>query len=391
MWAAIAASSLGDGIFSVALPLLALEYTRSPLAISGVMVAGELPVVVAALPFGTLADRVNRRRLIVAIELTRFLFLALFSIFIILGVGRLPLIYLAAFLLGGLNIAFDVVVNASVPSVVPSRDLVRANAHLLNAELTSENLVGQALGGVAMTVSLSLPFVADAMAMAGSAALLNSAVPDSELAPPEHSAWHDSLEGLRWFVANPLLRLLTSLIASLAFCQGIVFGLLALYARQELQLGNGAYGLLLAAASIGTIFGGIVAPRLYSRLGSGMVIPTAGLAVAGAYLVLAFTHSPLLACAALLIQEFFVIVGNTASRSIRQLVVPDDMQGRAASANTMLIVGCFPIGALFGGAVAGATDIKTAFLMAAILQAGFVACVGPRLVRRTRTRSLTPS
>lgn len=384
LWTAIAASSLGDGIFSVALPLLALQFTRNPLAISCLVVAGQVPVVVAALPFGTLADRLNRRRLIVAIEVARFVLLGAFGMVIVLKRDNLATIYCAAFLLGGLNIAFDVVGNACVPSMVRQEDLVRANAHLVNAEMTAENLIGQAVGGAAMAISRSLPFVADAVALAGSAAILTGAVPDNERAGDESSAWTDLCQGLRWFVANPLVRLLTSLVASLAFCQGMVLGLLALYARENLHLGSTGYGLLLAVASIGTVVGGIAARRIHDRLGSGTTILTAGVLFGSAYPILALTHSALVAAVALLFQEAAVIVGNIASRSLRQRVVPLEMQGRAASANSVVILSCIPLGSLLGGLVAGAAGVSAAFMTAALLQFALLGLIGPRLLTRIR-------
>lgn len=384
LWSAIAASSLGDGIFSVALPLLALRFTRSPIAISFVVIAGQVPVVISALPIGTLADRLNRHRLIVLIEVLRFLVLGLFGLLILLGRGSLAAIYFAAFLLGGLNIAFDVVANACVPSMVHHDDLVKANAHLVNAEMTAENLIGQAVGGVAMALSRSLPFLADAAMLAGSAVVLNGAVPDNEGSREGSSAWKDLTDGLRWFIGNPLVRLLTALIASLAFCQGMVLGLLALYSKERLHLGNGGFGLLLAVASIGTVLGGLAARRIHDRLGSGPTILVAGILFGSAYPVLAVTHSSLVAAGALLVQEASVIVGNIASRSLRQRTVPADMQGRAASANSVVILSCIPLGGLLGGLVASASGLSAAFITAAVLQFGLLAIIGPRLMARIR-------
>jgi MFS family permease len=384
LWTAIAASSLGDGIFTVALPLLALRITRSPLAISGILIASRIPVVLAALPVGTLADRVNRRRLIVAIEMTRFVLLGAFGVLILLGRVNLALIYLTAFVMGGLNIAFDVVGSASLPAMVERDNLVRANAHLLNAEMTAENLVGQALGGAAFAVARSLPFIADAASLAASAALLNGAIADSKPAVAGSSAWQDLREGLRWFLGHSLLRQLTIVIASLAFCQGIVLGLLAIYARQQLHLSGTGYGLLLAVAGIGTVIGGLTASRLYDRLGSGPTILVAAVIFGSAYPILAFTHSAVVAAGALLAQEAFVIIGNTASRSLRQRVVPAEIQGRAASANFMIVLSCVPLGALLGGLVAGAFGLRTTFMTAAILQAALLAAAGPRLLARIR-------
>lgn len=380
LWTATTASSLGDGVFSVALPLLALRYTRAPIAISGVVIAGQIPAVLSSLPVGTLADRLNRRRMILSIEGARFALLAAFGALVLLGRADLMLIYCAAFLLGGLNTAFDVVANACLPSMVDRSDLVRANAHLLNAELTAENLVGQALGGAALAVSRALPFVADAISRAVSAVILNRAVPDNHPDQPPEPAWRDLVEGMRWFGGNRLLRLLTAVIGSLAFCQGIVLGLLALYAKTNLRLSDSGYGLLLALASIGTVVGGLAATRTHSRFGPGRTILLAGSLFGAAYPVLAVTHSPLIAAAALFLQEAAVLVGSTAARSLRQGAVPDHMQGRAASANFVVTMSCYPAGGLIGGVVAAAVGVSAAFMTAAIVQVALLAITGPRLL-----------
>lgn len=384
MWAAMASSSMGDGIFFVALPLLALQYTRSPLSIAGIVIAAQVPAIFAALPVGTLADRLNRRRLILTIQAARFAILTAFSLVTLVGAGNLTLIYLTAFALGGLNISFDVVGSSSLPFLVRSENLVQANAHLLNADMTAENMVGPALGGVAFAAARSLPFIADAVSLAGAALLLRGAVPDTEPEPTTSTAWEDLRQGVRWFLGNPLLRQLTAVIGSLAFCQGMVIGLLVLYAREQLHLSSAGYGLLLAVAAIGTVIGGLIARPVHDVLGAGGTLIGSAIAFGIAYPVLAVTHSAVLACAFLFVQEMAVIVGNTASRSLRQRVVPPEMQGRAASANSMVIMCCVPLGSLLGGAIAATSGLTTTFVAAGLIQAVLLVLSGPRLLARIR-------
>lgn len=384
MWASVATSSAGDGIFLVALPLLALQYTRNPLAISGIVIAGKVPAILAAMPAGTLADRLNRRRLIVVIQAARFAILAAFAMVTISGAGSLLFIYCTAFALGGLTISFDVVAGSSLPFLVKEENLVQANAHLMNATLTAEDMVGPALGGVAFAAVRSLPFIADAMSLATSTLLLRGAIPDTDPEPATSTAWEDLKTGFRWFIVHPLLRQLTAVIGSLALCQGMVIGLLVLYAKQQLHLSSGGYGLLLSVAAIGTVVGGLIARRIHDRLGPGGTIIAAAIAFGLPYPVLASTHSALLACGCLLTQNAAVIVGNTASRSLRQRVVPSEMQGRAASANSMVIMCCVPLGGLLGGAIAATAGLTAAFVAAGATQAALLIVSGPPLLARIR-------
>jgi predicted MFS family arabinose efflux permease len=381
LWTALAVSSVGDGMFAVALPLLALQYTRNPLAVSAVMVSQLMPALLLGLPIGTLADRVNRRSLIVAVEIVRFAALAVFGTTLLLGRGDLQLVYATAFLLGLLDLTFDVVCGASLPSIVKERDLVKANARLMNAELTSENLLGQALGGAALAISRSLPFLADAVSFIFSAILVNAAIPDTKPDTTRSTAWQDLREGLRWFIGHGSLRLLTAVVASFAFCQAVVFGVLALYAREQLHLSSGGYGLLLALSSAGLVIGAGIAPGVHDRMGSGKTILIAGVVAAASYPALAVTKSAAVATVALLAETAMVIMGNVAARSLRQRLVPPAMQGRATSAYMTIIRGSLPIGALAGGLIASAEGTRGAFLFAGALQFGFLVVVAPTLLR----------
>lgn len=380
MCSAVGISSVGDGLFQIALPLLALQYTRSAIAISVVLIAGRAPALLVGLPTGALADRLNRRPLIVAIEIIRFVALGLFALALAIGQGSLPAIYLTAFVMGGLNVAFDVVCGASLPSIVRPEQLVRANAHLLNAENTSENLIGQALGGVALAAGRGVPFLADAATFVASAALLSGAVPNNDARTSESTAWHDLLEGLRWFVRQPVLLLMTAVVATFAFCQSMVFGVLALYGKQELHLTATAYGLMLALSSAGLVLGALLAPWLHDRLGSVPTLIAAGVLAAASYPVLAVTHSVFVATAALLVETAMVIMGQTASRSLRQLLTPAEMQGRAASAFGCTITACPLVGALLGGVLVSLQGLRGAFLTAGLIQVAILAVLGPRLL-----------
>jgi MFS family permease len=388
VWAATGVSSVGDGMVLVALPLLALTYTRSPVAVAGVLVAGRLPAIFVALPAGAIADRVNRRRLVVAIEAARFAVLAAFGMSVVTRSGGIAALYATAFLLGGLTLSFDIVSGAALPSIVGRDQLVQANAHLMNADMTGEEMVGPALGGAAFSLARSVPFLADALSFVASGVLLRRALPDNAPAPPERSIWGDLVSGLRWFVGQPVLRLMTSIITTLAFCQAMVVGVLVIYATERLHLSSAGYGLLIGVASVGDVVGAFSASRLHRRLGSGVCIALAGTIAALAYPVMALTQSAVVAAAALMAEYFAVTIGNVAARSLRQSSVPDGMQGRAASSYQLMILGTFPLGGLLGGLLAGGFGVRTTLFAAGAAQLVVVAVATPRLVSRLRAQNV---
>ena len=132
----------------VGFPLLALSFTHSAIQIAGVAAAGQFPALVVGPPAGHLADRLNRRRLLIVVELLRFAVLGAFAALVAGGLDSLWVLYLAAFLLGSLTMAFDSATAACVPTIVPPDLLVRGNSHLTAVDVTGEEMVGQALGGV---------------------------------------------------------------------------------------------------------------------------------------------------------------------------------------------------------------------------------------------------
>lgn len=384
LWSALGVSSVGDGMIEVALPLLSLQFTHNAMAVSGVLVCQQLPGLLATLPVGTLADRTNRRMLIVSIEILRFILLGAFGSVILLHRDGLVLIYVTAFLLGALAVAFDVVCGSSLPSIVAPGKLVRANAHLINVEQTAEDMVGRSLGGAAFALARSVPFLVDAATFVASALLLRTAIPDNKPKASDTSPWQDLLEGIRWFTRQSVLRLVASVVASFAFCQAIVFSVLVLYGRETLHLSGTEYGLMLGLASIGVVVGSLVASPIHDRIGAGWTLVTTGVISALAYPLLAATHSVLIATLGLLLETAMVLVGKTGARSLRQRLVPDDMQARAASAYAFIILGSIPLGGLVGGALVTAEGIRGAFVSAGVVQFVVLALVGRPLLRKLR-------
>ena len=380
LWLATGVSSVGDGMVLVAFPLLALTLTRYPLSIAGVAVAGRLAALLVALPVGALVDRVDRRRLVMAVEGLRAVTMAGFGASVLTRQDTLAGIYLAAFLLGGLTVALDVISAACLPALVDDEDLVGANARLLTAELTGEELLGQAAGGAAFAAAAALPFLCDAASFVGSAALMAYAVPRGEKRRSDASLLSDVVAGIRWLAGDRLLRSLVVVIGCLAYCQAMVFGVMALYVTGPLHLSSAGYGLFLAVAGSGNVIGALAAGRLNRRIGGGWCIIGAGAVAVAGYLAMAVAGSALLAVIALTAETAAVLVGNTSVRSARQSAAGSGMQGRAASAFQVLVLGALPLGGLVGGVLAPVVGIRGVMVVAAGLQAVVLTVLGARLL-----------
>jgi MFS family permease len=375
-------SSVGDGLVLVAFPLLALTLTTSPVLIAGVAIAGRLPALFLSIPGGALVDRVDRRRLVTAINAVRIVALTAFTAAVLAGHDTLVALYATVFVLGTADMMFNVATQACLPVMVAADELPRANGYLATAELSGEQFIGPAVGGVALAASRALPFVADAVSFVASLFLVRSALPETIHRRHKRPFARDIKEGLVWFFHNPLLRLLAVVVASLAFCQAMVFAELVVYGTRQLHLSHAGYGLFFAVAATGNVLGSLWASRVHSRFGPARSLVGAAVLAGAAYLVLSMTSAVGLAAAVLFVEGVGVAIGNVTTLSLRQRVIPHELLGRVGAAFRLLLYGLVPIGALTGGLLTATLGVRHAFGIAGALQLILLVLAAPVLVRR---------
>lgn len=382
VWSAGTVSSLGDGLATVALPLFAATLTRNPLAISGVLFATRLPWLLVAIPAGAYVDQVDRPQLMRRMDVFRTVLLAVATLLIAFHSLGLFLLYLFALMLGVCETVFDGAAQAILPSIVHRSQLESANGWLFAGETSTEQTVGPAIGGVLFSVAASVPFAVDAASFVGSAVLLRGAgrdvdLPavrqDSSFSQSLRSLWTDAKAGVDWFRRSPPLCLVTGTVAVLAFCQAMISGLLVLYALEHLHLNGTGYGLFMGGAAVGNVAGGLLASRTVRWVGTAVVVTAAAVLAAVGYLGMAATASPYLAGGLLALEGVAVVVGNVATISYRQAVVPERLQGRIANVWRAVIYGSVPLGALGGGALASAFSLRATFWVAGGLQVALAA------------------
>jgi MFS family permease len=375
-------SAVGDGLVFVALPLLAVTLTHQPVLVAGVAVAAKLPWLLVSLPAGALADRVDRRRLAVAVEVLRAGVLAGLGVTVLVGHVSLAAIYLVAFTTGALETAFAAATRASLPHLVDPADVPRANSYLYAAETAGEQFAGPALGGVLFSVARSVPFLADAGSFAGSAVMLGVGLPRE--GPARHRSGglaQDVRVGLRWFRRHPPLQLLAVVIATFAFCQAAVLSVLVLYGQNVLHLSPSGYGLFLAVGATGDVLGSLTAHRVYRRLRAARAILGAGAAAGAGYVVLAATSTPAVAVVGYALEAVGVALGNVATMSLRYQIIPSDLFGRVNNTFRTAVLSAGLAGALAGGVVTEHSSLHATFLSAGVIQLGLVALLGGRLAR----------
>lgn len=384
LWQATAASSLGDGLTLVALPLLAASITRNPELVSAVLVVRWLPWLFLALPAGVLADRLPRRTVLAVVEVVRMGTLGVLALCVASHALNLPVLYAISFAMGACETMFAAASVAALPAIVETHEFDRANGYLFAAQSAGLTVIGPAFGGVLFAFAAALPFVIDGVSFAASACLLFLAVPMLRVRRTQTSVRTELADGVRWFVGSPALRLLTVFTTGLALCQSMVLGILVLFGLEVLHLSRAGYGYFLAVLAVGQIAGAVYASRVKERFGAGRTLVGCALLAAAGYLVAGATASIVGAGIGLAAEAIAVAVGNVVGLSLRQAIVPAHMLGRVGNAARMCIFGAIPLGAAIGGFVARHSSLRTPLILACGLQVLLVAVAGRRLCAAIR-------
>jgi MFS family permease len=381
-------SSLGDGAVLVGFPLVAASLTKDPRLVAGVAAAQRLPWLFS-LVTGALADRLDRRRLMASVEGGRMLTLLLLGA--CLGGRFHPLLalYACAFVLGTFETAFQAASNAILPSLVEPEDRAKANGNLYAVQMAAQGVAGPAVGGLLITLAISLPFLFDGVSFWLSAMLLLIALPaavrkkgpgSGSLSALTRSVLAEVHEGLSWFLGRRAVRLSALYVSALAFCQSGVLAILVLWARQDLHVSAVGYSVLIATGALGLVLAGLLTGRLYHRAGASVLLVVAGAVAAGAYVVLSLTRSPILAAAVMFCEGAAVSTGNVVNGTLRQKLIPQHLLGRVGNAMRTCIFGAMPLGALAGGLLASYMGLRATLMTAGLSQALMVAVLAPRMV-----------
>ncbi|HZA80683.1 MAG TPA: MFS transporter [Actinomycetes bacterium] len=370
---ALAASgfaNLADGVFQVALPLLAVQLTRSPVLIAGVAVAARLPWLLAPVA-GALADRLDRRETMIRANLVRTVLLGGLALAVAADVATLVMLYAVALLLGIAETLFDTSAQSLLPAIVKRDDLTRANSRLFAVELVANTFVGPPLGGLlaaaGLAIALGLPAVAY-LAGAGCLALVAGGFRAAGARPAGSTRLRDDVaEGLGYVWRHPVLRPLAIMLGVQNMALAATFAVFVLFAVDPGPMGLSAagFGILTAGLGVGSLIGTWVAVPTERRLGRARTLVVSVVLGAATQAVPAFTARPVPVAASLVVGGLSMVLWNVVTVSLRQRITPDRLLGRMNASYRLVGWGTMPIGALVGGFLAETLGLRATFAIAA--------------------------
>lgn len=377
LWTASGLSNLADGVFKIALPLLAIQFTQSPTLIAGLSFVATLPWLLFALTAGALADRLDRRRLMLIANVTRAALPALLAAVILLDLGSIWALYVAALLVGVAETVYDTSAQSIMPQVVQRDQLSRANGRLYAVELTTNQFVGPPLGGFLVAAGVIGGFVVPAalwLAAVGALFLVRGTFRIER--EQKTTLRSDIAEGMRFLYNQKILRTLAVMTGTFNFASSAAFALFVLFAvgpSSAMQLSEVGFGILLTTSALGAFVGSFLAEWAERKLGRSKSL---ALTILGGSF---FVGAPALTDNAYILGSVFFVGGalvmlwNVITVSLRQRITPNRLLGRVNSAYRLLAWGTMPLGAAAGGLIAHLLGLEAMFGIMGLLTLALLA------------------
>ena len=354
-----AVSMFGDGLALLAVPLLVLQLTRSPVAAALASLPGSLGYLVAGFPAGVLADRLDPWAILVGGDVSRALiFLVLFVLTGSPSVSPGTILGLA-FAAGAVTVFFDTALAIAVRDVFSGARLISANSWLESASQAGQIIGPGGAGLLAAAGLLHVSMLIDALTFLVSLASLAGVRRRYRAAPGPGRpavAWRALLgelgEGIRYLTATRLLA--TLLVFLLVVNLGLGADKLIIFlASDTLHLPPGQVGLVVSAGGVGGLLGAASTGLLCRWLGPLPVITLCCGASGLALLLISTAGSMPVALAGNLLYVWAIIAASVTNRSLRQVLVPRELLGRVTASWRLGGQATTLVGGVLAGAMAG--------------------------------------
>jgi MFS family permease len=359
-------NNAGDGVVVAAGPLLVASQTHDPFLVSLALLMEYLPALLFSVFTGVVADRVERRRMVIVSNLLRAVILAVLVFTIVSGTVSILLVLSVLFVLGTAENFADSASSALLPGVVKRPDLGIANSRMQGAFILLNQLIGPPIGAFLFAVGMALPFAANAAAFALGAVLISRVAISSEsviqrAAGQGSTFWSDLKEGVRWLVGHPPMRTLALTIFAFNITYGAAWSVLVLYAGEQLHMSAIGFGLLTTASALGGIIGISLYGSLERRFALGDIMRVGLVVETFTHLALALTTSAVFALVVFVVFGAHAFIWGTTATTVRQRAVPNELMGRVGGVYRLAIVGGLVIGTPLGGILASNYGITAPF------------------------------
>ncbi len=374
-------TNLGDGIALAAGPLLVASLTRDAVLVALAATVQWLPPLVFGLVAGALTDRLDRRLIVVGVDLVRAVVLAVLTLAVVTDRVSIAVVLAALFVLSTAEVFADNSSQSLLPVLVARDDLAVANSRVMTGFVTLNQLAGPPLGAALFTAGAAWAFGAQAVLVALGAVLVARVALERREEPdgPRGRLRHDVAEAFAWVRHHAAVRTLVLTIFAFNTTFGAAWSVLVLYTTRHLGLGEVGFGLVTTVSAVGGLVGTLCYGWITRRVSLGDLMRIGLVVETLTHLALALTRSPWVAMPVFFVFGAHAFVWGTTSVAVRQRAVPLALQGRVGSVNLVGTYGGLVIGSLVGGVLAQRFGVTAPFWFAFAGSAVFVVLIWRQL------------
>ena len=374
LWTGQSVSLFGSQVTRLALPFTAILTLHATPGQMGILGAVQLaPFLLLGLFVGVWVDRLHRRPILIVADIGRALLLSAIPVMALTHTLRIEYMYAVGFLLGTLELFFDVAYMSFLPSLIGREQLVDGNSMLQMSDSVAQ-VAGPGLGGALVQVlTAPLAILVDALTFLVSAISIVAigAREDAVIKDERRNVWSELREGMKLVIGNPLLRAIGGCTATLNLSANALFTVYMLYCTGTLGLKPALIGAIFAVGGLSTVAGTLLASRAAARFGVGPMLIASPFVIGLASLLIPLAGGPPLVAILLLIaaQVLFGIgrpIFDINQLSLRQAITPARLQGRVNASMLFIIWGVIPIGSLLGGLLGTTIGLRPTLTVGAI-------------------------
>lgn len=371
LWLGQLLSQIGDQALLIASLHLISQLSDSVTALLIPALSLVLPQALFGLVGGVVADRWNRRHLMIASDILRGVIVL--SLIAVPLTQHLGLLYLAVALMALVSVFFYPARNALIPNIVPLTDLWSANA-LIQGSTVLALVIGPSVAGLVIGMwGVNFAFIFDAITFFVSALAIASlgrmdtvTLSNGRTKPPA-TVRQELMEGLRFIAGHRLLKQVLALVAMATLGIASIVLLAVHHLDEALNVGALGYGFAMTTLGAGSVLGGLLSHRLAERFRARYLV--SGMLIIAAIAIVLFAYAPwyTLVLVSLALLGLSVVSARGALDTLTQLLAPDDVRGRVQSAVNLIINGATAGAEAFSAVLGDLIGVRQVFLAASLL------------------------
>jgi MFS family permease len=378
----------GTWMQRVAQAWLVYELTRSAFALGVVGFATRLPVIFLSLFAGVLADRMDKRKILITSQVIAMIQAVVLAVLTLTGVVRFWHVALLGAVLGATQ-SFDAPTRHSFfKEMVGQKDLMNAIA-LNSTAFNMARLVGPAIAGVLIyTIGIAGCFVVNALSfVAVIAAYLLMRFEQREIEVPLRSHWDELKEGIRYVRDHVIVRTAVTLIGIASFLTFSYGTLLPVFANRVLGGDARVFAGLMTAVGAGALITALVVASLGNFERKGLLTTVGVLAFPTSMIALSFTHTLAPATMVCFLLGIAMILLTASMNTLVQSAISDRLRGRVMSLYVLVFLGPLPFGNLLAGRLAETLGVIATLRLGAGISLVICSLLLARTTRFTRFRA----